>query len=332
MATLVTGGAGYVGSHTVVELCASGYDVVILDDFSNSARSTINVIEGLVGAQVPVVEGDAADEALLQTIFGSFKIDSVMHFAARKSVTESVADPLGYYRTNLGSTISVAAAALAHGVNRFVFSSSAAVYGTPKALPVAEGAPTAPESPYGASKLMCERILEDAAASSAQTMQVVLLRYFNPVGAHPSALLGEIPTGVPQNLVPAVMQVGSGQRRSLQVFGDDYDTPDGSAVRDYVHVMDIAAGHVAALQAPLEQSSSVFNLGTGRGTSVLELLAAAASATGQRISYEIAARRPGDVAACWADCTRAHQDLHWQAHYTLQDMLTHHWNHHRTVR
>ena len=325
MATLVTGGAGYVGSHTAVALSATGRDVVILDDFSNASPAAVDAVRRIVGVDLPVVEGDAADPAVLDSVFGQHSIDSVIHFAARKSVAESVADPLGYYRSNLGSTIAVAEAAVDRGVGRLVFSSSAAVYGTPSSLPVEEDAPTEPESPYGASKLMCERILADAAAASS--LQTVMLRYFNPVGAHPSGLIGEDPSGDPANLVPRVMQAAAGRLDRLQVFGDDYGTPDGTAVRDYVHVMDLAEGHTAALEADIGgEPSRVYNLGTGTGTSVLEVLAAAAEAVGAPVPYEIAPRRPGDVEACWADSTRARQELGWQSRRNLAQMLADHWN------
>ena len=326
MATLVTGGAGYVGSHTVVVLCGEGRDVVILDDFSNASRRVVDTVRTLTGVSVPVVEGDVADPDVLAGVFAAHRIDSVVHFAARKSVAESVADPLGYYRSNVGSTIALAAAAVEHGARRFVFSSSATVYGTGASLPLTEESPTAPENPYGASKLMGERILADAAAAAA-SMQAVILRYFNPVGAHPSGLIGEDPAGEPANLVPRVMQVAAGRLERLDVFGVDYDTPDGTAVRDYVHVMDLAEGHVAALEADIDPNASrTYNLGTGVGTSVLEVLAAASEAVGSPIPYELSGRRPGDLAASWADCTRARTELGWQARRDLAQMLQDHWN------
>ena len=325
MATLVTGGAGYVGSHTAVALHASGRDVVILDDFSNASRTAVDAVRSLTSPHLPVVEGDAGDAKVLDGVFGAHRIDSVVHFAARKSVAESVRDPLGYYRANLGSTVALAAASVERGVARLVFSSSASVYGTPPSLPVTEEAPTVPESPYGASKLMCERILADAAAASQ--MQAVTLRYFNPVGAHLSGLIGEQPAGVPESLVPRVMQVAAGRLDCLRVLGCDYDTPDGTAVRDYVHVMDLAEGHIAALEADIGPNSSrVYNLGTGVGTSVLEVLAAAAEVLGGPIPYEMAERRPGDVEASWADCTRACAELGWHARRDLAQMLADHWN------
>ena len=325
MATLVTGGAGYVGSHTVVALHAAGRDVVILDDFSNASRQAVDAIRSLTRSRLPVVEGGAGDPSVLDEAFSGHRIDSVVHFAARKSVEESVADPLGYYRSNLVSTIAVATAAIERGAGRLVFSSSATVYGTPSSLPVTEETPAAPESPYGATKHMSERILADAAAAS--DLMAVILRYFNPVGAHPSGLLGEDPVGVPQNLVPALMRVAVGRTDQLRVFGSDYNTADGTTVRDYVHVMDLADGHVAALDADIGPfSSRVYNLGTGVGSTVLQVLAAASEAVGSPIAFEMAERRPGDLEASWADCTRARTELGWQARHDLRQMLQDHWN------
>ena len=325
MATLVTGGAGYIGSHTVVALHDAGRDVVILDDFSNAARRAVDSIRSLTRSDLPVEEGDASDPDVLEAVFRGHRIDSVVHFAARKSVAESVADPLDYYRSNLGSVISLAAAAIDRGVPRLVFSSSATVYGSASAPPVTEESPTVPASPYGETKLMGERILADAAAASE--MSVTSLRYFNPVGAHPSGLIGEDPSGEPANLVPRIMQVAAGRRDRLEVFGADYSTVDGTALRDYVHVMDLAEGHVAALDAAMAPASSrVYNLGTGSGTTVLQILAAASEVIGSPIPYEMAERRPGDIEASWADCTRARDELGWQARRSLPDMLADHWN------
>ena len=325
MATLVTGGAGYIGSHTVVALHDAGRDVVILDDFSNASRRAVDAVRSLTRSGLPVVEGDAGDPDVLDAILGAHGIDSVVHFAARKSVAESVRDPLGYYRSNLGSVISLAAAAIDHRIPRLVFSSSATVYGSTSALPVTEDSPTVPESPYGETKLMGERILADAAVASE--MSVISLRYFNPVGAHPSGLIGEDPSGEPANLVPRIMQVAAGRRDRLDVFGADYSTADGTAVRDYVHVMDLAEGHVAALDADIgPPGSRVYNLGTGSGTTVLQVLAAAGAVLGTRIPYEMADRRPGDIEASWADCTRARNELGWQTRRGLPEMLADHWN------
>ena len=325
MATLVTGGAGYIGSHTTVALHDAGRDVVVLDDFSNASRRVIDAIRSLTRADLVVVEGDAGDPDVLDAVFGGHRIDSVVHFAARKSVAESVSDPLGYYRSNLGSVVSLAAAAIDRGVRRLVFSSSATVYGSASTLPVTEDSPTVPESPYGETKLMGERILADAATASDLT--AVMLRYFNPVGAHPSGLIGEGPLGEPENLVPRIMQVASGRLDRLRVYGGDYATADGTTLRDYVHVMDLAEGHVAALDAGIAPASSrVFNLGTGSGTTVLQVVAAASEVVGSPIPYEMADRRPGDVEASWADCSRARDELGWQARRGLPQMLADHWN------
>ncbi len=325
MATLVTGGAGYVGSHTVVALCEAGREVVILDDFSNAHPRTVDALGAVVDRRPAVVEGDAGDPAVLEAVFDGHRIDSVVHLAARKSVAESVADPLGYYRSNLGSVIELAAVAVRHRIGRIVFSSSAAVYGTPTEMPVSEDSPTVPQSPYGETKLMGERILADAAAASQLT--AVMLRYFNPVGAHPSGLIGEDPSGELSNLVPRIMQVAAGRRDRLEVFGADYATADGTAVRDYVHVTDLAEGHVAALDADISPARSrVYNLGTGSGATVLQVLAAAAETTGLTIPHELAERRPGDVEATWADCSRARAELGWQATRSLHEMLADHWH------
>jgi len=325
MATLVTGGAGYIGSHTVVALHDAGRDVVILDDFSNAPRSAVDAIRSLTRSDLPVEEGDAGDPQVLDAVFGRHRIDSVVHFAARKSVAESVRDPLGYYRSNLGSVMALAAAAVERDVERLVFSSSATVYGSTSALPVTEDSPTVPESPYGETKLMGERILADAAAASE--MSVISLRYFNPVGAHPSGLIGEDPSGEPANLVPRIMQVAAGRRDRLEVFGADYSTVDGTAVRDYVHVMDLAEGHVAALDADIAPARSrVYNLGTGSGATVLQVLAVASEVVGSPIPHEMAERRPGDIEASWADCSRAGDELGWQARRDLAQMLGDHWN------
>lgn len=324
MTTLVSGGAGYVGSHTVAALHAAGRDVVVLDDFSNARRGAVSELRLLTTPDLAVVEGDAADRAAVRQLCDAHDFDSIVHFAAHKSVPESFADPLRYYRNNLLSTLCLAEIAVERGIDRFVFSSSAVVYGTPEQLPVSEETPAAPQSPYGTTKLMCERILADTAASSA--MQAVILRYFNPVGAHPSGRIGEQPITAGQNLVPAVMRVALGALSRLQIFGNDYDTRDGTAVRDFVHVTDLAEGHVAALDADLgTRRSRVFNLGTGAGTTVRELVAATEAVTGRQIPCEIVDRRPGDIAESWADCRRAEAELGWSAQRDLGQMLADHW-------
>ncbi len=324
MATLVTGGAGYVGSHTVVALHDAGRDVVVLDDFSNARREVVEQLRSLTTADLVVVEGDAASRLVVEQICDTHGIDSVVHCAACKSVPESFTDPLGYYRNNVASTLNLAEVAVERGIERFVFSSSAVVYGAAEALPVTEQTPTAPQSPYGASKLMCERILADAATSGA--LRVVILRYFNPVGAHQSGRIGEWPLTAAQNLVPTVMRVADGSANRLEVFGDDYDTRDGTPLRDFVHVTDLAEGHLAAIDADLgSHSSRVFNLGTGVATTVRELIDAASEATGRPIRNKVAARRPGDIAASWADCSRAHAELRWRAKRDLAEMLADHW-------
>lgn len=324
MATLVTGGIGYVGSHTVVALHESGRDVVVVDDFSGSSPRAVDALRGLTSANLPVVEGDIADRAVLRAAFSGHRVDSVIHFAAFKSIPESQSEPLRYYRNNLVSTISIAEAAVEHGVDRLVFSSSAAVYGKPTSVPVEESATLAPSNPYGHTKLMCERILRDVAA--ATSLDVLLLRYFNPVGAHESGLIGEDPAGQPGNLVPRIMKTVTGQLGPVPVFGSDYDTPDGTPVRDYIHVIDLAEGHLAALNANHGVCGSVYNLGTGKGSSVLDVLAAAEQATGWPVAREMKDRRPGDVASIWADCRRACRDLGWTARRDLDTMLRDHWN------
>lgn len=329
MATLVTGGAGYVGSHVVVALHEAGRDAVVVDDFSNVSPRAMDAIRELTSDSVPVVEADACDRAQMEEIFDRHEIDSAVHLAALKSVAESMERPLAYYRTNLASTVCLAEVMIERGADRLVFSSSATVYGEPTAIPVNEQTELGPAlNPYGASKAMSEQILRDAAASS--DLRVTLLRYFNPVGAHPSGVIGEDPRGTPANLVPYVMQVAAGRLDRVEVFGADYDTPDGTGVRDYVHIVDLAEGHVAALDALERQAGPgaavAYNLGTGRGHSVLEVLAAASEAVGFPIPHALAGRRPGDVAAIWADCRRAAAELGWTARRDLAAMMGDHWN------
>ena len=325
MATLVTGGAGYIGSHTAVALHEAGRDVVVVDDLSNSSAKAVDALRALTTPDLVFVEVDVLDPAIVDEGFAVHDIVVVVHFAAYKAVGESVAKPLDYYRNNLGSTLAVAEAMVEHGVGRLVFSSSCTVYGQPETNPVTEAAPTGAESPYGWTKYMSEQILVDAA--QAHPLDAVLLRYFNPVGAHPSGSIGEDPNGIPNNLVPFVMQVAVGRLEKVRVFGGDYDTPDGSGVRDYVHVMDLAEAHVAALDALAGglRGATPINIGTGVGHSVLEVIAAAGRAVGGSIPYEIVDRRPGDIAETWAATDNAAELLGWRASRGLDEMLADHW-------
>ena len=327
MAVLVTGGAGYIGSHTAVALHEAGREVVLIDNFNNASPAAVDAGRALTTPDMAFVEGDLRDRALLDSVFETHDIDEVIHFAAHKAVGESVRIPLEYYGNNLGSTISVAEAMVAHGVRKLVFSSSCTVYGQPDAIPVTESAPTGAESPYGWTKYMSEQILRDAAA--AEDLDIALLRYFNPVGAHESGTLGEDPNGIPNNLVPFVMQVAVGRLEKVGVFGGDYDTPDGTCIRDYIHVVDIAEGHVAALDAlddKLRGACTAVNLGTGVGSSVLEVVAAAEAAIGEPIAYEIVDRRPGDVEQIYADPAYAEEVLGWRSQRDLAAMMRDHWN------
>ena len=322
---LLTGATGYIGSHTWLELLAAGFDVVGIDDFSNSSPQVLHRIEALSGRHPAFERLDVRDADALDDLFERHRIDAVVHFAAFKAVGESTAQPLRYYANNIGGLLALCEAMRAHGVGRIVFSSSATVYGQPERLPIREDAPTRAASPYGETKLMGEAILRDMAAADP-AWQVAALRYFNPVGAHPSGRIGEDPRGVPNNLMPYVAQVAVGRRPRLAVFGDDYDTPDGTGVRDYIHVVDLAEGHVAALNFLLRGKESIWvNLGTGRGYSVLELVNAFAKASGREIPYEIVARRPGDVAACYADPALAREKLGWSARFDLQRMCEDSW-------
>jgi len=326
MATiLLTGATGYIGSHTWLELLAAGYDVVGLDDFSNSSPEVLNRLEQLSG-RAPVFErANVCDEAAMDAVFARHRIDAVVHFAALKAVGESTQQPLRYYANNVGGLLTLCTAMRAHGVGRIVFSSSATVYGKPETLPIREDAATGATNPYGETKLVSEKILRDVAAAEAG-WQSGILRYFNPVGAHESGRIGEDPRGVPNNLMPYVAQVAVGRRARLSVFGDDYDTPDGTGVRDYIHVVDLALGHVAALRRLLATPGSLLvNLGTGRGYSVLELIAAYEKASARAVPYDIVARRPGDIDSCYADPALAHAELGWQATRGLDAMCADSW-------
>ncbi|MCC2614799.1 UDP-glucose 4-epimerase GalE [Aestuariibacter halophilus] len=324
---LVTGGAGYIGSHTVLQLLEADYSVVVLDNLSNASKESLRRVEHLTGKSITFVEGDIRDDALLDQLFTAHSIDAVIHFAGLKAVGESVEKPLMYYQNNVYGSLVLVEAMARHGVYNLVFSSSATVYGDPISLPLNENMPTGqPTNPYGQSKLMVEVILKDLHKSEAR-WNIVLLRYFNPVGAHPSGQIGEDPNGIPNNLMPFISQVASGKRDQLAVFGDDYDTPDGTGVRDYIHVEDLANGHLKAL-SKLDQDCGLvtYNLGTGVGYSVLEMIQAFEAQSGCSINYRIAPRREGDVAACFADPSLAEQALGWKATRTLTDMCRDAWH------
>ena len=326
MTILLTGAAGYIGSHTAVELAKAGYDVAIADCFSNSSPLAVARCEQLTGKKMPLFDVDISDKAALREVFEAVRPDGVMHFAGHKAVGESIQKPLMYYRNNLDSTLTLLEVMEEFSVGPFIFSSSATVYGESGAVPFRETDPAgACTNPYGWTKFMIEQIARDAARVNP-ALSVVLLRYFNPVGAHESGLIGENPTGIPNNLMPYITQVAVGRRDHLNIFGNDYPTPDGTGVRDYIHVVDLAKGHVAALEYALTHTGTeVFNLGTGKGVSVLELVHAFERATRIMIPYEITSRRPGDIACCWADPSKAHRILGWKAEKTLEDMCADAW-------
>jgi UDP-glucose 4-epimerase len=321
---LVTGGAGYIGSHTCVALLAAGEDVVVFDNFSNSSPVAIERVRQISGKSVAVVEGDIRDQAALEKVLTQYGCTAVMHFAGLKSVQESVAGPLDYYDQNLIGSHRLLRAMQKAGVKRIVFSSSATVYGVPEFLPCTEDHPLKAINPYGRTKLMIEDMLRDLHASDPN-WGIGLLRYFNPVGAHESGLIGEDPKGVPNNLVPFVAQVAIGRRERLNVWGDDYDTPDGTGVRDYLHVMDLASGHVSALKLLDSPKCFAVNLGTGAGSSVLEVISAFEAASGKPIPYDIKPRRPGDIDACYAATDYAAELMGWKATRSLETMCADHW-------
>ncbi|WP_010147382.1 UDP-glucose 4-epimerase GalE [Serinicoccus profundi] len=326
MRVLVTGGAGYIGSHTVIALARAGHEVVVVDDFSNSKPSVTPRLEELAGIPVTVHAFDLADGDKLDALLAQERFDAVIHFAAFKAVGESVAKPIDYYRNNIGATLRLVEAMVARDVPYLVFSSSATVYGEDAPVPMTETLPTSATNPYGWTKVMNEQILRDVTHAYPQ-LRVALLRYFNPVGAHPSGRIGEDPSDIPNNLMPFIAQVAVGRRDRLSVFGDDYDTVDGTGVRDYIHVEDLAEGHVAALEwiSTHERALSVWNLGTGRGTSVLELVAAFERASGRQIPYDIVERRPGDIASSYADPSLAQSELGWRALRSVEDMCADTW-------
>ena len=325
MAILLTGATGYIASHTWLALQQAGFDVVGVDNFSNSSPQVLDRLAELGGKAPVFVQTDVGDAAALSAVFSQHRIEAVVHFAAFKAVGESTRMPLAYYRNNLGGLVNVAQTLQDHGVHRLVFSSSATVYGQPEVLPIPETAPLSATNPYGTTKLMGEEMLRELERCAPQ-WRIACLRYFNPVGAHPSGRIGEDPRGIPNNLMPYVTQVAVGKRPFLQVFGGDYDTPDGTGVRDYIHVMDLAEGHVAAVRHLLERDESVtVNLGTGQGHSVLEVIHAFEQASGRSVPYQIVDRRPGDVAACYADPSKARDVLRWSATRGLPEMCADAW-------
>ena len=328
---LVTGGTGYIGSHTVVELQNNGYEVVIVDNLSNSRADVVDSIEQISGIRPAFEEVDCLDYEGMDAVFTKYPgIKGIIHFAASKAVGESVEKPLKYYRNNLVSLINILELMPKHNVKGIIFSSSCTVYGQPDILPVTEAAPIKKaESPYGNTKQINEEIIRDTVASGSP-IHAVMLRYFNPIGAHPSALIGELPNGVPQNLIPYLTQTAIGIREKLSVFGDDYDTPDGSCIRDFIYVVDLAKAHVIAMNRILEdkqkESVEVFNIGTGRGLSVLELINAFEKSTGVKLNYQIVGRRAGDIVKVWADPTLANTELGWKADTPVEDTLRSAWN------
>ena len=322
---LVTGGTGYIGSHTAVQLINAGYKVVILDNLCNSKRDVINRLETITGVRPEFVVGDIRDRQLLRSVFNNHSISAVIHFAGLKAVGESVAMPLAYYDNNVSGSIVLFEEMARAGVKTLVFSSSATVYGDPASVPITEDFPLGATNPYGQSKLMVEHILRDLHQSDP-SWKIALLRYFNPVGAHESGLIGEDPSGIPNNLMPFIAQVAVGKRARLQVFGNDYPTPDGTGVRDYIHVDDLAQGHLSAINALTQHLGLItVNLGTGQGYSVLDMIQAFEKASGRTIAYDIVARRPGDIAACYADPTRAKTLLGWQAQHGIDRMCADAW-------
>ncbi len=325
MKILLTGGAGFIGSHTCIELIKAGHKAVIADDLSNSKPAVLERLKELTGQDIPFYNIDVADKEKVDSMFAKENFDAVIHFAGFKAVGESVAKPLMYYRNNLDTTLTLLEAMAKYNVNNFVFSSSATVYGVPERVPLVEGMKTGCTNPYGWTKLMIEQILTDAAAAD-KNLSVVLLRYFNPIGAHPSGRIGEDPTGIPNNLLPYITQVAIGKLPQLGVFGNDYPTHDGTGVRDYIHVVDLAKGHVKAIEyADKNKGTEIFNLGTGIGYSVLDIVKAFEKANDIKIPYVIKPRRDGDIAECYADPTKARDVLGWQAEETLENMCKDSW-------
>ena len=321
---LVTGGCGYIGSHTVLELLNKNYDVVVVDNFSNSNPEGLRRVQQITGKTVTFYEADIRDAETMDKIFSAHNFDAVIHFAAFKAVGESCRLPLKYYENNISGTVSLLQVMEKHNVKKVVFSSSATVYGDPERLPLDETCRLSTTNPYGSTKLMMEMIMQDLYKAD-NAWNIILLRYFNPVGAHESGLIGEDPKGIPNNLMPYVAQVASGKLACINVFGDDYDTPDGTGVRDYIHVVDLALGHIAAIEGCKESGVHIYNLGTGRGYSVLEMIKAFEKACGKTLPYKIAPRRSGDIASCYAAPDKAKNELGWEAKFGIEEMCASQW-------
>lgn len=326
MAILVTGGAGYIGTHTCIELIKAGYEVIVYDNFSNSSPEAVHRTEKIVGKKITLIEGDILDKEKMREVFKNYNIDSVIHFAGLKAVGESVGIPIKYYHNNITGTLLMLEVMQEFGVKKIVFSSSATVYGMNNIVPFKEDMPTSATNPYGWTKQMIEQILRDVYVADSE-WSIVLLRYFNPLGAHESGTIGENPNGIPNNLMPYITQVAVGKREILTVFGDDYDTPDGTGVRDYIHVMDLADGHVEAVKYNETHTGvEAVNLGTGKGFSVLEVINTFETVNNVKVAYKIAERRPGDIASCYADVEKAKQLFGWETKKTLEDMCRDSWN------
>lgn len=327
MRILVTGGAGYIGSHTCVELLENGYEVVVLDNLCNSSKESLHRVEQITGKKVTFYEGDILDKAFLESVFAKEKLDCCIHFAGLKAVGESVEKPWEYYQNNITGTLTLVDVMKEYQVKNLIFSSSATVYGVPKEIPITENCPKGTcTNPYGWTKSMLEQILSDIQKADEE-WNIVLLRYFNPIGAHPSGLIGENPNGIPNNLMPYITQVAIGKLECLGVFGDDYDTPDGTGVRDYIHVVDLARGHVKALKKIKENGGlSIYNLGTGTGYSVLDIVKNFEKANDLKIPYRIKPRRAGDIATCYSDAKKAEKELDWKAEYGILEMCRDSWN------